>query len=221
LLHISGTNPLCFGIPTDEHFDFCIDCATSITQRGKIEKYAREGVDTPRGCVIDNEGIQRTDTEGILRDLVLGKCALTPMGGAGVELAGYKGYGWATTVELMSIAFQSGPFGKAISGRDPETGAVRPMPLGHYFLAIDIEALCPIETFRKNVGTFLRALRNSKKSPKGPGRIWTAGELEHEAFMKQMAQGGMSVPKPLQDVMVQLRDSRPGLKEKYSRLPFE
>ena len=34
-----GTNPLCFGIPTDEEFDFVIDCATSVTQRGKIERY--------------------------------------------------------------------------------------------------------------------------------------------------------------------------------------
>lgn len=37
-----GTNPLCFGIPTDEPFPFCIDCATSVTQRGKIEVYARQ-----------------------------------------------------------------------------------------------------------------------------------------------------------------------------------
>ena len=57
-----------------------IDCATSVNQRGKIERYGREGLSTPRGAVIDNEGIERTDTEGILRDMVLGKCALTPVG---------------------------------------------------------------------------------------------------------------------------------------------
>ena len=65
-----GTNPICFGIPTNDGFDFVIDCATSVNQRGKIEKYAREGKDTPRGAVIDNNGIERTDTEGILRDMV-------------------------------------------------------------------------------------------------------------------------------------------------------
>ena len=32
-----GTNPLTIGFPTDEDFPFVIDCATSITQRGKIE----------------------------------------------------------------------------------------------------------------------------------------------------------------------------------------
>lgn len=30
-----GTNPLCFGVPTDEDFPFLVDCATSINQRGR------------------------------------------------------------------------------------------------------------------------------------------------------------------------------------------
>lgn len=42
-----GTNPLTFGIPTDEPFPFVLDCATSVTQRGKIEVYDREGKDIP------------------------------------------------------------------------------------------------------------------------------------------------------------------------------
>lgn len=86
-----GTNPLTWGIPGTDEFPFVIDCATSVNQRGKIEKYARDGVDTPRGAVIDDQGIERTDTDGILRDMVLGKCALTPLGGAGDKMGGYKG----------------------------------------------------------------------------------------------------------------------------------
>ena len=35
--NMMGTNPLTFALPTDEDFPFCIDCATSIVQRGKIE----------------------------------------------------------------------------------------------------------------------------------------------------------------------------------------
>lgn len=173
-----GTNPLTFGIPSNDGYDFCIDCATSINQRGKIERYAREGKETPRGCVIDNEGVERTDTEGILRDMVLGKCCLTPLGGAGIDTGGYKGYGWATTVELLCTAFQSGEFGEAICGVDRATGKPKPMPLGHFFLAIDIESLCPLPQFRDNVSKLLKSLRESKKSPTGPGRIWVAGEPE-------------------------------------------
>jgi len=216
-----GTNPLCFGIPSDDDFPFVIDCATSVNQRGKIEKYARDGVDTPRGAVIDNDGIERTDTEGILRDMVLGKCALTPVGGAGDKMGGYKGYGWATVVELLSVAFQSGPYGDDICGIDRATGKPKPMPLGHFFLAINIESLCPLETFKKNTGSLLQSLRASKKSPKGPGRIWTAGELENDQRVARTAQGGMKVPKVLQQNIIDLRKSRPGLKDKYAKLPFE
>ena len=38
-----GTNPLTIGLPTDEAFPFILDCATSVTQRGKIESYAPHG----------------------------------------------------------------------------------------------------------------------------------------------------------------------------------
>lgn len=216
-----GTNPLCFGIPSDDDFPFVIDCATSVNQRGKIEKYARDGTDTPKGAVIDVNGIERTDTDGILRDMVLGKCALTPMGGAGDEMAGYKGYGWATVVELLCTAIQSGPWGEDICGVDRATGKPKPMPLGHFFLAIDIESMCDLGEFKNNAGQLLRALRASKKAPNGPGRIWTAGEKENDARVERMGQGGMKVPISLQKNMKDLRDKRPGLKEKYSKLPFE
>ncbi|KAH8093498.1 oxidoreductase [Aureococcus anophagefferens] len=216
-----GTNPLCFGIPTKDGFPFCIDCATSVNQRGKIEKYSRDGKPTPKGAVIDSAGVERTDTDGILRDMQLGKCALTPVGGAGDDMGGYKGYGWATTVELLCTAFQSGPFGEAVCGIDRATGAKKPMPLGHFFLAIDIAPLCPLDTFERNSTKLLDALRGSRKSPLAGGRIWTAGELEHDARVARHAQGGLSVPYPLQKNMTDLRDKIPALKAKYAKLPFE
>ena len=46
-----GTNPLTIGIPTDEDFDFILDCATSITQNGKIEYYIRTGEPVHQGTV--------------------------------------------------------------------------------------------------------------------------------------------------------------------------
>mmetsp|Transcript_29718 Transcript_29718/g.88198 ORF Transcript_29718/g.88198 Transcript_29718/m.88198 type:complete len:83 (+) Transcript_29718:2005-2253(+) len=81
--------------------------------------------------------------------------------------------------------------------------------------------MCDLNTFKKNAGDVLRAIRDSKKSPTGPGRIWTAGEPENDARVERTAQGGMKVPVSLQKNMVLLRDNRPGLKEKYGKLPFE
>merc|ERR1711862_993231 len=107
-------------------------------------------------------------TEGILRDMVKGTCSLTPLGGAGTDLGGYKGYGWATVVELLCIAFQSGPYGEAICGIDRATGKKKSMPLGHFFLAIHIPSICDIDVFKKNSSQMLQALRDSKKSPRVP-----------------------------------------------------
>ena len=218
-----GTNPLCFGIPTDEPFPFVIDCATSVNQRGKIERYGREGKPTPRGCVVDIKGEERTDTDGILRDMVLGKAALCPLGGAGEALGGYKGYGWATAVELLCTAFQSGPWGADICGVDRETGAKKPMPLGHVFVAIDIEPLIGLDQFKANAGALLRGLRASTKDPHGPGRIWTAGEPESDAFADRTAQGGFFVPPALQEHMVALRASKLSdeMRARFTPFPFE
>ena len=99
-----------FGMPTDEDFPFTIDCATSITQRGKIEQYQREGRTLPEGWVIDSEGRAGTDPDIVLKGLDDGSCALAPLGGIGEELAGYKGYGYATVVEILSLPFRAGYF---------------------------------------------------------------------------------------------------------------
>ena len=48
-----GTNPFTLGVPSDEAFDFNFDCATSITQNGKIEYYARIGEPVHPGTIIN------------------------------------------------------------------------------------------------------------------------------------------------------------------------
>ncbi len=182
-----GTNPLTIGIPTDEEFPFVIDCATSLTQRGKIELYDRVDKATPEGWVIDQTGKTRTDTHEILDDLVKGAAALTPLGGIGEELAGYKGYGYATVVEILSAALQDGNYLKMLSGFDEE-GKRIPYKLGHFFIAINISSFININLFKKIAGNILRDLRASKKMP-GQEKIYTAGEKEHLAWMERKDKG--------------------------------
>jgi len=174
-----GTNPLCFGIPTDEPFPFCIDCATSVTQRGKIEVFARQKKSMPEGWVIGSDGKTKTDSVAVLEELVKGTAALTPLGGIGEDGGGYKGYGWATVTEILSAALQQGAFLKGLLGF--ENGKKVPYRLGHYFMAIDIEAFTELDDFKKTSGDICRALRASKKAP-GHDRIWTAGEPEWDVW---------------------------------------
>ncbi len=182
-----GTNPLTVGLPTDEDFPFVLDCATSITQRGKIEYFAKINKDTPSGMVIGRDGSALTDSDQILVDLVKGEAALAPLGGIGEELAGYKGYGYATVVEVLSAALQAGSFLKALTGLDSE-GNKRPYNLGHFFIAIDTEAFMGSESFKKTTGDILRALRNSALAP-GENKIYTAGEKEYLSYLERKDKG--------------------------------
>ena len=189
-----GTNPLTFGMPTDEECPFILDCATSLTQRGKIEVYAREDKEIPKGWVIGEHGEPRTDSEQILLDLVRSKAAFVPLGGAGEEGGGYKGYGYATVVEILSSALQGGAFLKAITG----------VNVGHFFMAIDISAFTEPDEFKKATGDILRSLRASRKFP-GQERIYTAGEKEHIEWLERKDQG-IPINESLRRDMVIMRD---------------
>lgn len=198
-----GTNPLTFSLPTDEEFPFCLDCATSIVQRGRIEYYAREGKKSPEGTVISEKGEALTDSEMILKALVDGTAALAPLGGIGEELAGYKGYGFATVVEILSAALSGGKFMKALSGVD-ENGKPKMYGLGHFFFVVDPEAFCGREEFKKTAGEICRALRASKKAP-GHDRIYTAGEKEYEVW-KFRKDKGVPVGEGVQKDIITIRN---------------
>ncbi len=199
-----GTNPLTVGFPTDEEFPFVLDCATSITQRGKIEYYARIGKDTPAGMVIGRDGSALTNSDEILDQLNTQEAALAPLGGIGEELAGYKGYGYATVVEILSAALQQGQFLTALSGIGQQ-GEKIPYHLGHFFIAIDTEAFAGRKEFEKTAGDILRALRNSQKAP-GEDRIYTAGEKEWDIWNERKDKG-VPINEAVQKEMSTVRDN--------------
>ena len=209
-----GTNPLTFGMPTDEEFPFVLDCATSITQRGKIEYFDRLGLPTPEGMVVGNDGKPKTDSAQILKDFNTGEAALAPLGGIGDELAGYKGYGYAAVVEILSAALQQGNYMKMLLGL--ENGKKVPFHLGHFFIAIDTEAFMGLDAFRKTTGDILRELRASKKAP-GQDRIYTAGEKEWLVWQERK-DSGVPVTEPVQKEICEVRD-RLGLTQ--YRFPWE
>ena len=197
-----GTNPLTVGMPTDEDFPFLLDCATSITQRGKIEYFARIGKDTPAGMVIGRDGSALTDSVKILDQLNCGEAALAPLGGIGEELAGYKGYGYATVVEILSAALQQGNYLRMLTGK--KDGKLVPYHLGHFFIAIDTEAFMGLEEFKKTAGDICRELRGSQKAP-GHDRIYTAGEKEWEIW-QQRKDSGVPINEAVQGEMSKVRD---------------
>jgi L-2-hydroxycarboxylate dehydrogenase (NAD+) len=198
-----GTNPLVFAMPTDEPFAFTNDYATSVIQRGKIEQWAREGKPCPEGLVIDENGQSSTDSVQILKDLVKGTAALAPIGGVGEETGGYKGYGFATVVEILSASFSQGAFLKQLGGKDAGGNDV-PIPIGHMFMAIDIDCFTDLQAFKKTTGDILRELRASKKAS-GKERIYTCGEKEYLAGQEREGKG-VPVGESVKQELLAMRD---------------
>ncbi|GAB4305848.1 MAG: Ldh family oxidoreductase [Candidatus Bipolaricaulota bacterium] len=209
-----GTNPIAFAAPSDEGFPFLFDAATSITQRGKIEVLAREGKPTPEGWVVDRSGRLATDTAAILRGIPKELYALLPLGGAGEEMGGHKGYGLATMVEILCAGLSSGAFLWALSGMERD-GTPRPHRLAHFFLAVDVEHFVPLVEFKKTVGGILRELRAAAKAP-GEERIYTAGEKGHAREERIRAEGVPVTPA----LQTELRAIRDELGLDRDRLPF-
>jgi len=198
-----GTNPLTIGIPTDEDFDFLIDCASSITQNGKVEYYERIGEDVHPGTIIGQDGEPvEGDAGEALKMIRGGTAALTTLGGIGEALGGYKGYGYAMVVELLSAVLQDGFYGKALDGKDAD-GNKSPYHLGHFFIAIDTNHFLGEELCRKKAGDIIRSVRASKKAP-GAERIYTAGEKEH--LVRLARKDGVPINESVQKEIIEVRD---------------
>jgi len=206
-----GTNPLTFGIPSDEDFPFILDCATSVISNGKVEVYNRAAKDLPKDWVIDNKGESILNAYQAINYIHSSekKAAILPLGGIGERNAGYKGYGYATVVEILSTALQGGKFLKA-------SNEEKDRHIGHFFIAINISSFIDIEIFKKTTGDILRAIRASKKIP-GENKIYTAGEKEY-LFWIERKDKGVLLNKVLQKQIIFIQNEL-GLK-KYN-FPFK
>ncbi len=188
-----GTNPLTIAFPTNYSptgGNWFADHATSITQRGKIEEYARINKDVPKGWVINSLGENPINSNQILKDMLAKKAALCPIGGSGEESGGYKGYNYATFVEVMSAALCSANFLQNCIGfhYEGEKKIDDPYRLGHFFIAIDIEAFEDLEIFKKTTNKILSSLANAQKQP-GADHIYVAGEKEYNIELERQITG--------------------------------
>src|SRR5215469_16089437 len=103
-----GTNPICFAVPSNLEGPLFFDMATSAAAAGKINVATARGEHVPAGWLIDADGKPSTDPR-VLRQ----GGALLPVGGS----EGYKGYGLATIVEILSGLLTGLGFGVEPTGR--------------------------------------------------------------------------------------------------------
>jgi L-2-hydroxycarboxylate dehydrogenase (NAD+) len=188
---VLGTNPFSVGIGGGEGTDFLLDMATTTVAVGKIETALREGREIPSGWVSEAHTKPQLDEKGILRR----ESPLLPLGGAGTEHGGHKGYGLNLMIELLCGAVTGTPLSDRIAGTE---GKSRPA-MGHLMGAIQLSGFRdPAEVHADMADTF-KIIRDSGKEP-DQERIYIHGEPEAIATEENRRIGIPITPKILEQL---------------------
>jgi LDH2 family malate/lactate/ureidoglycolate dehydrogenase len=183
-----GTNPLALAVPSGDERPFVMDMATSTVPRGKLEVYHRREKALPLGWATDERGVATADPGLVLRNFQKrAGGGLLPLGGAGEEHSGHKGYGLGMMVEILSAVLPGAAF---LTSVYPKDGNGKPLPanLGHFFGAWRLDAFRPATEFKKDMDQLLRGLRGGNLA-EGAARIFVHGEKEYEEAERRAAQG--------------------------------
>jgi len=191
-----GTNPIAFSIPAHDGRKFTLDMATTVVTRGKIEVYDREQKPLPSGWAVDTRGVGTSDAHSLLEDMLYQRGGgIMPLGGEGELLSGYKGYGLAEVVDIMTAVLSGGVFGQSVI--DSQATSAR---VCHFFAAIRLDLFRDPEDIKSDMDRLLSELENAEPA-EGCERVYYAGLKEHEAE-SESALGGV----PLSEkVAAQLR----------------
>jgi LDH2 family malate/lactate/ureidoglycolate dehydrogenase len=174
-----GTNPIAIAAPAGRWGTFCLDMATSTVPRGRIEVAARRGEDLHEGWAIDEAGRPATTPEAALRG------ALQPLGGV-EETGGYKGYGLALAVDLLTGVLSGSTFGPNILGLFSTEG---PSDIGQSFVVLDPAAIDESGAFERRLEGYLDQLTAAPTIPGAPGRVLVPGEPEAAAERRTATRG--------------------------------
>ena len=149
LKSLFGTNPICFGSPTNSKIPFILDTSISVINRGKIRVAARNNQSIPMGVALDKFGKPTTDAKRAL---------------AGVQLpiAGFRGSGLAWMVDILSGVLTGGNHAGRV--KDPFDDFSGPQNIGHLFITFKATL------FQKNYKQRIRDnIKTIKKLPKIKG----------------------------------------------------
>jgi LDH2 family malate/lactate/ureidoglycolate dehydrogenase len=183
-----GTNPIALAVPAGKERPFVMDMATSTVPRGKLEVYHRQDKALPAGWATDERGVPTSDAGRVLDNFVKrAGGGLLPLGGAGEELSGHKGYGMGLMVELLSAVLPGAAF---LTSVYPKDAAGKPLPanLGHFFGAWRLDAFRPADELKDGMDRFIQELKGGSLA-EGATRIFVHGEKEFEETERRASQG--------------------------------
>jgi L-2-hydroxycarboxylate dehydrogenase (NAD+) len=196
---VLGTNPLSIAMPTGGERPFVLDMATSVVTRGKLEEYDRMEKPLLQGWATDERGVPTDDAARVLRNMKdRSGGGILPLGGAGEELGGHKGYGLAFLVDILCGVLPGAAYASHVYPRD-ESGKPLPANIGHFFGALRVDSFRPLEDFKISMDDIIQILKDSAKA-EGQDRIFIHGEKEFEMAEERMREGIPLHPKVAKDL---------------------
>jgi LDH2 family malate/lactate/ureidoglycolate dehydrogenase len=199
-----GTNPIAVAAPAGNERPFVLDMATSTVPRGKLEVYDRLGKAMPLGWATDEGGAPTADPRRVLENLLAGRDGgLLPLGGAGESSGGYKGYGLAMLVDILSALLSGAAYANRVYPQAAD-GSPLPSATGHFFGAWRVDAFRPAGEFRAAMDDLQRLIRETPRA-KGQERVYIHGEPEYERTERR-ARGGIPLHAKVMDELRQVAD---------------
>lgn len=163
-----GTNPIAISIPAKREKPIILDMATSTVAKSKIKQALEKNEKIPINWATDSEGNPTEDPKQAIKGLLL-------------PMAGYKGYGLAMMVDILSGLLSGASYLNQVGkfyGND------KCMNVGFTFLVINPKQIYG-EEFYEEMDRYIEIIKNSEKI--GDKTIMIPGEnrLNEREYNKQ------------------------------------
>ena len=164
-----GTNPICFGAPTNSKIPFILDTSISMINRGKIRRAIKLGLKIPSGVALDKFGKPTTDPKKALE-------------GVQLPIAGFKGSGLAWMVDILSGVFTGGNHSGKV--KDPFDDFTGPQNIGHLFIVIKSELFVG-KKYNKRIEENIKTIKKLPKI-KGVKEILYPGQNKYQRYKNNL-----------------------------------
>ena len=185
---VLGTNQMSIAIPNKGKTPFILDMATSAVSSGKIDVAMRTGAEIPDGWIYPSRR-PFLDSEGVVPMSVL----QYPLGGQ-EKTGGYKGYGLALMVDILSGVLSGANSGSRLSSAKKNDTEAN---IGHFFGAMQIEGFQPTAKFSENFDRLIQDIRSSPLEPEVE-KVFIPGEPEIISKQERQKKGVPILPQVLE-----------------------
>ena len=180
-----GTNPICFGSPTNSNVPFILDTSVSMINRGKIRLAAKSLKKIPQGVALDKYGNPTTDAKKALK-------------GVQLPIGGFRGSGLAWMVDILSGVFTGGNHGGKV--KDPFDDFSGPQNIGHLFIVIKPNLF--VGNYNQRIKENIKRIKRLPKI-KGVKEILYPGQSKQRRYKKNLNKK-INIPKNIAEDLKKL-----------------